>query len=263
MNIIAVDDERPALCVLEEAIMAAVPDCVLDCFLKAEDALAHARQTRIDVAFLDIKMAGMNGLTLAQNLKEIYGKTNILFVTGYQEYALDAYSVGPSGYIMKPAEPEKIALELSRLRDPIETWHTGRVRIKCFGNFDVFVDGKPLLFSRAKSKELLAYLVHKQGTAVSNGEIAVVLWEHADNTPSVQSNTRNAISHLLTTLREAGITDIVRKSRNSIAINVEKASCDFYDYLYGRPGSINTYTGEYMGEYSWAEFTAATLMAKL
>lgn len=119
MNIIAVDDERPALRMLEKAIKTAKQDCSLVCFSKAADAVRHAETNIVDVAFLDINMVGMDGLSLAKCLISIYSKINILFVTGYREYAIDAFSLPASGYILKPVNPEAIALELSRLRFPV------------------------------------------------------------------------------------------------------------------------------------------------
>jgi DNA-binding LytR/AlgR family response regulator len=96
MNIIAVNDEQFALKDLQSAIMEALPGITLSCFDTATDAVEHAKTTQIDVAFLDINMGGMNGLQLAKHLKDIYYKTNIVFVTGYREYALDSYTVNAS-----------------------------------------------------------------------------------------------------------------------------------------------------------------------
>ncbi|WP_310605153.1 response regulator transcription factor [Anaerosporobacter sp.] len=120
MNIIAVDDEKPALFLTERAIREGVPGCSLACFASAKEALSYAGSTMIDIAFLDIDMRRMDGLTLAKKLQEIRDKTNIIFVTGYSEYAVNAFSIGSSGYIMKPVEPEVIALEVSRLRNPLD-----------------------------------------------------------------------------------------------------------------------------------------------
>ncbi|MDR2543758.1 MAG: response regulator, partial [Treponema sp.] len=102
MKIIAVDDEQHALKSLQSAIEEALPNCSLSCFNKSKNALEYAKNNRIDVAFLDIEMAGMNGLQIAKSLKEIYGKTCIVFVTGHSHYAADAFALRANGYIMKP-----------------------------------------------------------------------------------------------------------------------------------------------------------------
>lgn len=187
MKFIAVDDERPALRMLEKAIMEARPECQLSCFLTAKEALQYAKGNRIDVAFLDINMAEIHGIELAKKLLEINEKINILFVTGYQEFALEAFSLAASGYIMKPADAAAIDLELSRLRNPLKTYSEKQVRIKCFGGFGVFIDGEPLLISWSKPKELLAYLVHRRGAGVNSAEIAAVLWEDKEYNHSVRT----------------------------------------------------------------------------
>lgn len=259
MNIIAVDDKKAVLLQVKGAIREAAPDCSLKGFISSERALAYAKETRVDVAFLDIDMAEMNGLVLAKHLKEIYGKTNIIFITGYPEYALDAFDMAASGYILKPAEPGVIMRELNRLRDPLVPEHTERVRITCFGNFSVFVDEEPFIITREKPKELLAYLVHKRGTFVRTSEIAAVLWEDKTYSSAVKANLRQVIFRLMKLLKSAGIEDIILKKWDSMAVDVTKISCDYYDFMKKKTSAINAYTGEYMNEYDWAEFTIGYL----
>lgn len=259
MNIIAVDDKIPVLLQVESAIREAVPDCSLAGFISSKKALAHARDIRVDVAFLDIDMAEMNGLVLAKRLKDIYGKTNIIFITGYTEYALDAFQLAASGYILKPAEPDAIRREMNRLRDPVSLEDTGRVRINCFGNFSVFVDHEPLIITREKPRELLAYLVHKRGTFVRTSEIAAVLWEDKTYGSAVRTNMRQVIFRLMNVLKGKGIEDIILKKWDSMAVDVTKISCDYYDFMNKKASGINAYTGEYMNEYGWAEFAIGYL----
>ena len=260
MNIIAVDDERRSLRMLEKALVQSAPEADVRCFASGSEALAYAGDHRVDVAFLDIMMGGMDGLRLAEQLKELYPKVNVVFVTGYSQYAGSAFDLHASGYLMKPVNPQRVKEELENLRSPIAK---KRMRIQCFGSFAVFVDGRPLPFTRAKPRELLAYLVHKQGAAVTNGQIASILWERHTDTLSVQSNTRNVIAQLLQILRDANAEDAIIKARNSTAINLDMVSCDYYDYLRGKPEAVLAYTGEYLSDYSWAEYTAAYLNRKV
>lgn len=263
MNIIAVDDKKPVLLQVKNAILEAAPECSLEGFVSCEKALAYAKETRVDVAFLDIDMAEMNGLVLAKRLKEIYGQTNIIFITGYSEYALDAFDIAASGYILKPAEPEAITRELNRLRHPVIPENVKRVRITCFGNFSVFVDNKPFIITREKPKELLAYLVHKRGTFVRTSEIAAVLWEDKTYSSAVKANLRQVVFRLMSLLRSAGIEDIILKKWDSMAVDLTKISCDYYDFMKKKTNGINAYTGEYMNEYGWAEFTIGYLDDKI
>ena len=172
MRIIAVDDERLALEALVSSIVKAVPDAAVHGFRDPAEAMDFLRSHICDVAFLDIRMRGISGLELARRIKELHGSTNIVFVTGYSEYALDAFRVYASDYLLKPPTPGAVAQALQQLRTPIVPEPKHRIRFQCFGNFDVFADGKALTFHRGKAKELLAYLVDRKGAGVTMGELS-------------------------------------------------------------------------------------------
>lgn len=210
MKIIAVDDEKDALQALDRAIKRIEPNREVACFDSAEDALAYAKKQKVDVAFLDIEMPEKNGLQLAKELKEIHGATNIVFVTGHSHYTGEAMGMRASGYVMKPINPKRVQEELENLRHPVtESEH--KVRIQCFGNFEVFVDGKPVEFKRSKSKEILAYLVDRNGAAVKNKELAAILWEDQAYTRSMQSHLQTLIVEMLRALDAVGVKDIIIK----------------------------------------------------
>lgn len=258
MNIIAVDDERNALWLLERAIVDAAPQAQLRCFDAARDALAYVRENKVDVAFVDIEMAEMNGLALAKCIKDICGETNIIFVTGFSHYMESAFEMHASGYVLKPIQPERVAQELEDLRRPIAQ-PVQKVYIQCFGSFEVFVDGKPLLFRRGKAKEALAYLVDRKGASVSKKELAAVLWEDQPYSHSVQSHLYVLLREITRAFAEAGIENLVFGRRGLYALDISRVRCDYYDFEKGIAAAVNRYHGEYMSSYSWAEFTAGFL----
>ncbi len=259
MNVIAVDDEKLALDTLVDSITKIIPDSTIHGFQEPEQALNYVQESGCEIAFLDIRMRGMTGLELARKIKEICNEANIIFVTGYSEYTLDAFRLYASDYLLKPATPEAVKQALEHLRNPMKPENNHRIRLQCFGNFEVYANGKPLTFSRTKTKEMLAYLTDKMGAAVTMGELAAVLWENGVDTPSRQSNIRNLISDLRHTLTEVGAEDIIIKKRNTLAIAPERLDCDFYDFLKHIPYAVNSYYGEYMQQYSWAEIRTASL----
>jgi len=261
MNVIAVDDEIFALNDLTEILNECIPHTEVIGFLKADEALDYARKNCIDIAFLDIEMNNMTGLQLAGQLTQINEKTNIIFVTGYSEYALDAFSMYASGYILKPAEKKSVLRALSNLRYPVEQ-AAPQVRVKTFSNFEVYVDGTPLHFPRAKSKELFAYLVHKNGTGCSLKELASVLYEDKEYTSSLQHQLQTIIATMMKALNSSGIGDIINKRYNHLSVDTTKIDCDYYKFLNGDKDAINSYTGEYMMNYSWGEFTIGYLDSK-
>ena len=83
-----------------------------------------------------------------KELKEINSSTNIVFVSGYSEYAVNVFSLNASGYILKPARKIDVENSLENLRIPVK-YDEGKLRIQCFGNFDVFVGNEKVAFKRA------------------------------------------------------------------------------------------------------------------
>lgn len=262
MNIIAVDDERLALASLQRAICTAAPSAQVTCFSSSVAAFEYAKENPIDIAFLDIEMDGLDGITLAKGFKAINAKTNIIFVSGHSSYMSNAFGIHASGYVLKPVDPKKVAFELNNLRHPVEV-SKSNIYFQCFGSFAVFVKGKPVIFTRAKSKEALAYLVDRRGAAVSKKELAAVLWEDEEYTRSVQSHLHILITDMNKTLGQAGAENIIIRNRGNYALDTSKVSCDYFSYENGDISAINGYNGEYMSDYSWAEFTAGQIACKI
>lgn len=258
MNVLAVDDETGALTALTQKIRAALPDAQLDAFIHPEEALAYAKNNLCDVAFLDIDMPQMDGIKLASLLKEKNPRINIIFVTAYSQYGMDAFALYASGYLLKPVCVEDIRRELAHLRFPVEEHEKG-IRAVTFGQFDMLSAGKTIHFGRAKSKELLAYLIDRHGGGVTKKEIASVLFEDKEYTRGTQDYLNKIVRELEKSLKDAGAEAVLIKERNYYAANTEKFSCDLYEYEQGKETAINAFNGEYMTQYSWAEGTLGKL----
>ena len=263
MKILAVDDEYFALSMLEKAITEVAHGAVVYLCQDIQGALHVAKENKIDVAFLDIHMPGMGGLGLAKELKLINPKINIIFVTGFSEYMREGIDMRMSGYVMKPVTPEHIKTELENLRNPIEWVSESRIRAVTFGNFDLYVDKEPVKFERKQSKEILAYLIDKRGTAASYAELASIIWEDGDYDRTQQKNLQVYVASLVKTLVSVNASDILLRSRQGIMINQTKIDCDYYRFLNGDAGAVNSFTGQYMSNYSWAEFTVGYLQNSL
>ncbi|MGN1372827.1 MAG: LytR/AlgR family response regulator transcription factor [Candidatus Coproplasma sp.] len=254
MRILAVDDERLALEALTEAIRSVCPQAELKGVRYAEDAIEYAKESVCDVAFLDIEMAGINGVTLALRLKELNPVINVIFVTGYGNYRSEAFDMHASGYVVKPVTCEKVAAELANLRHPVSD--SKRIDIHTFGNFEVYLDGKPLTFRYTKTLELLAYLVDRKGATCSVGEMIAVLFEdEADHTTYFKSLRAD----LLNTFKGCGCEGVIARRHGMLGVVKDAVSCDYFDFLEGKAVGANAYCGEYMSQYSWAEVTHAYL----
>ena len=263
MNILAVDDEYYALELMKHALEEVAGGSTVYLCREVRSALQTATENKIDVAFLDIHMPEKNGVELARELKLLNPKVNIVFATGFSEYMKEGIDLRMSGYIMKPVTPEAVKTELENLRNPIEWQNEKRIKILTFGNFDVFVDGAPLKFERKQAKEILAYLVDKRGTSATYPELAAMLWEDEEYDRTKQKNLQVYIASLVKTLHSVEIKDLILKNRQGILLNTKIVDCDYYRFLEGDVRAINSFTGQYMSSYSWAEFTVGYLENQL
>ena len=122
-NVILVDDRKlilqGALPVLEETM----PYAAVTGFTEAPDAIEYAKKNRVALAFLDIELREMTGLELCRALLDINPRTNVIYLTAYSNYALDAWSTGASGFMLKPITPEGVREQLENLRYPF--WYGG------------------------------------------------------------------------------------------------------------------------------------------
>jgi two-component SAPR family response regulator len=251
MKVLLVDDEHLNLVRLQTEAKKALPEGTeIFAYENPLEALKESKKQQIDIAFLDIEMPELNGIQLAKELKKINPTINVIFVTAYDSYAFDAYKIHASGYLSKPVKAQKITEELEALRHPILAKSDKRMTVKCFGNFEVFVDGNPLKFQRSKSKELFAYLVDREGATANINELNAVLWEEDH-----KSYLRNLIADIQQTLKAVGCSDVFIKRHNECCIDPNKIECDAYEYKRNNPDAVRAYRGEYMIQYSWAFFS--------
>lgn len=262
MNILAVDDERLALDGLIYELEKVFPNAKIHGERMASLVMPWVEKLQeqnesLSYAFLDIEMGSSSGVELARQIKEVYPQVNLIFCTAYSEYAIDAYGLCAKGYLLKPIQAKDIEHVLDEM---VINWReeilppNRDIRVQTFGHFEVFVDGSPLVFERSKAKELLAYLVDRHGASLTTEQIAMILWEDAVYDRKLKNMTTTIISSLRNALNSAGIGDIIIKSWNQLALDVSKIKCDAYDYEKFGANEGNSYTGEYMANYSWAEF---------
>lgn len=256
MIVLAVDDEEDALALITGAIKLNMPDASLHPFGSPADALEFARRNQPDIAFLDISMPGMTGLELARKLKEINPKVNIIFATAYSEYMGEAFAIHASGYLMKPITSKAVKRELDNLRAPVDTTRMP-VFIRTFGNFEIFINGEPVSFSRKPAKEVLAYLVNREGASVSKKELCLALFDDPEYTHRSMDYLAKIIKDMGKTLEAAGAGNIVSIDRKECYVHPENYVCDAAEYLKGNPEYINRFKGEYMTQFEWAQGSAS------
>ena len=256
MVAIAVDDEILMLGALVAAVKASPDISEVTGFSDCDEALAFVKETSVDIAFLDINMRGMGGLALAEKIRIACPDCKIVFCTGYEEYAIPAFKLHASGYLMKPISAKDVQVEIDNIKGIRQ--REKPLTVKCFGNFEVYANGDKLTFKRSKTKELFAFLIDRNGAGVTIAEIGVALWDNGE-----EQKNQNYIHQLFRDLRQTldaiGAEEIFERNNYLYSINSEKIDCDYFDYLKsGRPEFI----GEYMSQYSWAEETCGLLWKK-
>lgn len=118
-NIIMVDDENIILKGGLTLISKLIPNASITGFTSPSEALRYAKSNRVHLAFLDIELGKISGLDLCRKLIEINPRTNVIYLTAYPDYALDAWDTGACGYAVKPISSEQLKDKLSRLKFPI------------------------------------------------------------------------------------------------------------------------------------------------
>ena len=267
MRIIVIDDERPALELMVETVEKLCPNDEVVPFREARDVLEYIKSEEIDVAFLDIELGKISGIELAINIKKYSPRCNIIFVTSYSKYGTESFRARPSGYLTKPYTEDEIRRELDNLRYPIleqdeveektDIKGIGEKKLKCttFGNFIVYKEnGEVMTFSRTKSKELLAYLIDCIGFPITSNEIAHDLYEVSLD-KQMSKNISKVIIGLMDDLKKEGYEGVVIKQNRQLYINKDRISCDIYDAINGDVKALNSFRGDYMIEYSWAEIS--------
>ena len=118
-NIIMVDDEGIILSGGLPVLESVFPEANISGFTRPSEAIRYAKDNRVALAFLDIEMGKLNGLEVCRELQRINPQTNVIFLTAYMDYSLDAWKTGASGFIIKPITAAGIREQLPRLRFPL------------------------------------------------------------------------------------------------------------------------------------------------
>ena len=133
-----------------------------------------------------------------------------------------------------------------------------RIHAKTFGQFEAYIDGIPITSKYNKTRELFAFLLDRNGSMADLHEIQSVLWEGdaCDHT----SYLKNIRADMISTLNKHGMGEVLVRQHGRVGIIPDLIECDYFDMLAGKESAILRYKGEYMSQYSWAEFTNAILM---
>ena len=120
MKIIILDNHKLIIAEIRRQVLSVLPKAECICFTKQREAIEYVNKNHVDAALLDIDMPGLNGIEVAELMCRINPRLNIIFVTGYPEYALQAFSVPVSDFIVKPVSEKALKSTFNKLRFPPE-----------------------------------------------------------------------------------------------------------------------------------------------
>ncbi len=227
-------------------------------FQSSEEALAYAQDNEFELALLDVRMPGMDGIELAVKLREIYPKLLVVFISAHDDYVRDFNEIGGDYYILKPYKKETIQMMVDKM-SLLATRIQKDIYIQMFGRFNVLKDGVPVKIS-GKTKEILALIAIRRGKEISNEKIYSTVWENREYNNVNMKVYYNALSRLKHALEEAGASELLLSTPRGQMLNVAVCDCDYFSWLDKNAESIERFDGEFLTEYSWAEPILANIL---
>ena len=285
-RIIAVDDELLSLKRFEHLVKNEGRVSLEKTFSNPNDVLPYLSENKIDIAFLDIEMPGLDGLELAELIQEKDPYVSIVFVTAFDHYALDAFKAHAMGYLLKPLDMK----EFSKIIDNLLTFKAPResealanttvekeelkLVVNCIGQFSCYINTNPdnaITFRTAKTAELFALLLNRYNMPISKVSILDILFPDMDYEKSTKLFYVSC-SYLRNTFSKAGIQDVLLRDNDNYRINQAVIDCDYITLMENEKRlselsidelvNLSSYcNGEYlMGKaYDWAYETKAYL----
>lgn len=249
MNIIVVDDEFASL----NTFLANIVDVYeMNYSMFMNNPLAsidYVKQNHIDAAFLDIYMPEIDGVELAQELIAVSPDLSIVFISGYtQDEDVIRCKLGKNllGFCYKPYSHDILLKYFNEIAAKIN--NSRKVEVRAFDGFDLYIEGKAVKFSSAKSKELFALLVDRRGATVTMGDALANLWADKD-IELAKRLYRDAVFRLRMVLNDNNLGDLVEFGRAQLNLVTKCLTADSWEYI---DGKNNDYKGQYMPSYDWS-----------
>lgn len=268
LKTIIVDDEPPALIKMEKLLSNHSSVIVEDKFTQALDALDYLKTHSVDAVFLDIEMPDMDGIELASHIIDLQGNAAIIFVTACNQYAVEAFRLNALDYLLKPVSPDRLRETIDRIIENRKTIApVGKMKIRCFGKFEVIAGEEEVKFRTEKAQELLAFLIESKGSYISRSKIIDSLWEDFEGDKAI-INFNTTLHYVKKALLPYGIKINIMYDAGNYRINLEEIKCDYLQFsefvqnkttvnknnILKHTEAADLYSGEYLSgwEAGWA-----------
>ncbi|MEN6350079.1 MAG: response regulator [Syntrophomonas sp.] len=274
---VLIDDMRPALRELEFLLKKYPEISIIGMYTDPIAALEKIGEIKPQVVFLDIHMPQLKGMDAASRILDLSPGTDIVFVTAYDQYAIEAFELHAIDYLLKPIAEERLAKTVARLQKnvfPVRD-HLLKLQIRCFGKFQMGWEARePIKWRIEKAKELFAFLLQNHSRNITRDELLDKLWPE-DNPDRAVKQLYNGIYYLRKALDSYGIDRDLVSIDNTYNLKLGPADWDvqrFCELLEKNPQDRLAdleemkalYAGDYLENelYSWSDFERERL-AKL
>ncbi len=268
-KVIILDDEELSVAKLAKSLQESGMVEIVGKFTQPLEALAFLKTYPVQAAFLDIEMPDLDGIEFANRLMDLQEGVAVVFVTAYNQYAVEAFRLNALDYLLKPVTAERLQETLKRLSAAQTAAPYSRaVQVCCFGKFDVNIGNAAVKFRTEKARELLAFLIDRQGDFVHRGEICDCLWEDYDGDRAL-IHFHTTLYYMKKALLQQGAAIPIEHQRGSYRLNGAELDCDAWRFqaFAAKTGSVSRnnvaaceeiiglYRGNYLVDtpFNWAE----------
>lgn len=269
IDTVLIDDERPALRELEYLLRSYPEFNICGSYINPSEAIDCISSLKPQVVFLDINMPQLKGIDAASMILENNPDTDIVFVTAYDEYAVEAFEVHALDYILKPVNKVRFQKTIERVLDKQRLRSreaSEKLKIRCFGKFEIgWEDQEPIKWRAEKTKELFAFMLCNKDKDISKDELLDKLWEEDDPEKAIRQ-LYNGIYYIRKTLQDHGINRSLISIDGNYSLKTGRIDYDVeaFEELAGS-GSDDIdiltkqealYRGDYLQSeyYPWADF---------
>lgn len=179
MKVMLVDDEPLALQFLKTQLHSIGDFKIVGAYQTSRGLKDRIKEKKPELLFLDIKIGSVNGVELAASIQEEQPNLPIVFVTGFHEYAVQAFELNALDYIVKPIQKDRLRKTIQRLDTEVQKNASNTpICINCMPTLQFLQNGEtlPVQWRTTKAKEVFCYLLHHAEKPVRKDVLIEEFW---------------------------------------------------------------------------------------
>lgn len=277
ISAVIIDDERHAIKEIEFYLKMYPEISVLASFVNPLEALKKLPELKPQLVFLDIQMPQLMGIDVGSRILDIDPDIEIVFVTAYDQYAMEAFELNAIAYILKPIGQERfenaMRKVIKRIQKTTPVKSNKCLKIQCFGTFEIaWEHEEPLKWRSEKTREVFAYLLMNAGIVVTRDQIIEAVFWDIEMDKAIKQ-LHNAIYYIRKSLQEYGVENSLIKVHGKYCMTLGEINFDKQEWhrllkLHEADLSMNQIEGIYKGDYlegadwPWADIDRENFIAE-